>query len=327
MQERGGREFVECLMLSLGEFFSDLKSVLSLAALKRVAHKVLDDDCPGLAGQLAYFTLFSLFPFLLSLVALAGLAVDDPASLLRALTERMQGFLPKDAVMLLEDYIDLTLRDAAPSVLLFGILATFWSGWAAANAIVKGVNRAYDLRETRPWWTLGGISVLMVLGFVLVIVSLALVVFGPEVGGYVQKLIRLPDVLVTLWDVLRWGIAFLAVTSAHAVLYYLAPNAKVPFKWITPGGFAATVLVLVSSMGLDLWVSNLGRYDQIYGQVGAIMVLMLWLYVTGLMVLIGAEINAVLARMAEERKDTNIIQPQGLANRSGTQLGNTGEQP
>ncbi len=313
-------------MLGLSEFFSDLRSALSLGALKRVVRRVLDDDCPGLAGQLAYFTLFSLFPFLLSLVALAGLAVDDPASLLKVLTERLQGLLPKDAVRLLDDYIDLTLRGAAPGVLLFGTLATFWSGWAAANAIIKAVNRAYDLRESRPWWRLWGISVLLVLGFVLVIVSLALVIFGPEVGGYVQRLTGLPEAVLALWDVLRWAVAFAAVTLAHAVLYYVTPNAKVPFKWITPGGFAATALILVSSVGLDLWVTNLGgRYDQIYGQVGAIMVLMLWLYVTGLMVLIGAEINAVLTRMAEERKDTKLIQPQGSSNRSGTQLSNTSE--
>ena len=291
--------------------------------LRRVSRKVLDDDCPGLAGQLAYFTLFSMFPFLLSLVALAGLVIDDPATLLKTLTERMQGFLPGDAVGLLEGYIDLTLRNADPSVLVFAVLATFWSGWAAADAIVKAVNRAYELQETRPWWKLWGISVLMVLGFVLMVMSLALVVFGPEVGDYFQSLIGLPETFLALWDVLRWVGAFLAVSLAHALLYYVAPNAEVPFKWITPGGFAATVLILVSSVGLNLWVANLGRYDQVYGQVGAIMVLMLWLYVTGLMVLIGAEINAVLVRTAEERKDTKIVQPQGSGKQIDTQLNNT----
>ena len=307
-------------MLGIGGFFSDLKSVLNLEALRRVGYRVLDDDCLGLAGQLAYFTLFSLFPFLLSLVALAGLAVDDPASLLEVLIGRMQGFLPEDALGLIEGYIELTLRNADLSVLVFGILLTLWSGWAAASAIVKAVNRAYELQETRSWWKLWGISVLMILGFVLVVGSLALVVFGPEVGRYAQSLTGLPEAFLTLWDLLRWVGAFLAVSLAHALLYYVAPNAKVPFKWITPGGFAATVLILVSSVGLNLWVTNLGRYDQIYGQVGAIMVLMLWLYVTGLMVLIGAEINAVLARMTEERKDTKIVQPQGLENQGGTRL-------
>lgn len=309
-------------MLDLREFFSDLRSVLGPGVLQRVYRKVLDDDCPGLAGQLAYFTLFSMFPFLLSLVALAGLVIDDPATLLKTLTERMQGFLPGDAVGLLEGYIDLTLRNADPSVLVFAVLATFWSGWAAADAIVKAVNRAYELQETRPWWKLWGISVLMVLGFVLVVVSLALVVFGPEVGGYFQSLIGLPETLLALWDVLRWAGAFLAVSLAHALLYYVAPNAEVPFKWITPGGFAATVLILVASVGLNVWVANLGRYDQVYGQVGAIMVLMLWLYVTGLMVLVGAEVNAVLARAAEERKDTMIVRPQSSEGQSETQPNN-----
>jgi membrane protein len=307
-------------MLNLREFSSDLRSVLGPGVLRRVGRKVLDDDCPGLAGQLAYFTLFSMFPFLLSLVALAGLVIDDPATVLKTLTERMQGFLPGDAVGLLEGYIDLTLRNADPSVLVFAVLATFWSGWAAADAIVKAVNRAYQLQETRPWWTLWGISVLMVLGFVLVVMSLALVVFGPEVGDYFQSLIGLPETFLALWDVLRWVGAFLAVSLAHALLYYVAPNAEVPFKWITPGGFAATVLILLSSVGLNLWVANLGRYDQVYGQVGAIMVLMLWLYVTGLMVLIGAEINAVLVRTAEERKDTKIVRPGSSANQSRSHI-------
>jgi membrane protein len=220
----------------LREFFSDLRSVLSLGALKRVGRKVLDDDCPGLAGQLAYFTLFSLFPFLLSLVTLAGLVIDEPESILRTLTERMQSFLPDDAVGLLTGYIDRTLRGASPSVLSVGVLATLWSGWAAADAIIKAINRAYDLRETRPLWKLGGISALMILGFVLVIATLALVVFGPEVGGYVQRLTGLPDAFLALWGILRWAVAFFAVTLAHDLLYYLAPNAKVPFKWITPGG-------------------------------------------------------------------------------------------
>jgi membrane protein len=160
----------------------------------------------------------------------------------------------------------------------------------------------------------------MVLGFVLVVMSLALVVFGPEVGDYFQSLIGLPETFLALWDVLRWVGAFLAVSLAHALLYYVAPNAEVPFKWITPGGFAATVLILLSSVGLNLWVANLGRYDQVYGQVGAIMVLMLWLYVTGLMVLIGAEINAVLVRTAEERKDTKIVRPGSSANQSRSHI-------
>ena len=148
---------------------------------------------------------------------------------------------------------------------------------------------------------------MIILGFMLLITALALVVFSPGAGGYVQRLTGLPDFLLVLWGIARWVLAFLAVTLALSILYYLAPNAELPFKWITPGGFAATVLILVSSVALNLYVANFGRYDQIYGQLGAVIVLMLWLYLTGLMVLIGAEMNAVLARLAEERKGTKLI--------------------
>jgi membrane protein len=302
----------------LVDFFSDLKSILGFSTLKRVGRKLWDDDCLGLAGQLAYFILLSLFPFLMFLVAVASIVVNDPESALRILTERTEGFLPQDAVRLLIDYVDRTLRSAVSGVLLFGILAALTSGSAAAGAIIKATNRAYDLRETRPFWKIQGISILMVLGLALLIAALALVILGPGVGGYVQRLTGLPNVFLPIWRIVRWGVAFLAVTFALDILYYVAPNADLPFKWITPGGVAATVLTLISSVVLNLYVANFGHYDQIYGQLGAVIVLMLWLYITGLMVLIGAEMNAVIAHTAEERLGTALIQAGTPAGKSDT---------
>jgi len=147
----------------LNEFISDLRSVLGLSALKRVGRRMLDDDCFGLAGQLAFFSLLSLFPFLMFLVALAGLVISETETVLRTLTERMQDVLPRNVVGLLVDYIDRTLRSATPSVLFLGALAAFWSGWAA-DALIKGTNRAYDLRVTRPLWKRASLSVAMVWG-------------------------------------------------------------------------------------------------------------------------------------------------------------------
>lgn len=275
---------------------------------------MLDDDCFGLAGQLAFFSLLSLFPFLMFLVALAGLVISDPGTVLRTLTERMQDVLPRDVVGLLVDYIDRTLRSATPSVLFLGVLAAFWSGWAAADALIKGTNRAYDLRETRPLWKLASLSVAMVWGLTLLIATLTLVVLGPEVGSYVLGLTGLPDTFLTLWGILRWALAFLAVTVAQAVLYYLAPDADLPFKWVTPGGLSATVLMFISSAALLLYAANSGRYDQIYGQLGAVIVTMLWLYYTGLVLLIGAEMNAVLARIVEERKGITFVRSGSASN-------------
>jgi membrane protein len=297
----------------LREFLADLRSVLGLGALRRTGRKAWDDDCPGLAAQLAYFVLLFLFPFLMLLVVLAGLAVDDPESLLETLTERMAGFVPEDAVGLLVDYADRTLRTRTSGVLFFAVLLVLGSGSAASQAVVKAANRAYEVRETRPFFKIWGISVLMGLGVTLLVGALAFATFGPEIGGYVQRLTGLPGVFLLFWGALSWVLAFLVVTLALAVLYYLAPNAGLPFKWITPGGFMATVLMLAASVALNLYVSNIGRYDQVYGQLGAVVVLMLWLYVTGLMVLIGVEMNAVLARMAEEKKDVELVRAEDEA--------------
>ena len=297
----------------LRELLADLRSILGIGALRRVGLKAWHDDCPGLAAQLAYFVLLFLFPFLMLLVAVAGLAVDDPESVLETLTERMRGLVPEDAVSLLVDYADRTLGSRNSSVLLYAIPLVLGSGSAASQAIIKAANRAYDVRETRPFFKVWGISALMGLGVTLLVGALAFATFGPEVGGYVRRLTGLPGVFLTFWDALGWTLAFLAVTLALAILYYLAPNADLPFKWITPGGFAATVLMLASSVALNLYVTNIGRYDQVYGQLGAVVVLMLWLYVTGLMVLIGTEMNAVLARMAEERKDVELVRAEDEA--------------
>ena len=133
-----------------------------------------------------------------------------------------------------------------------------------------------------------------------------MVIFSPEAGGYLQRLTGLPGSLLTLWGLLSWVVAFVALSLAHAVLYYLAPDADLPFKWVTPGGLTVTVLILVASVTLDFYVANLARYDQLYGSLTAVAVLMLWLYVTGFMVIVGVEINAVLTRMTEERKDAGL---------------------
>jgi membrane protein len=295
------------------EFLADLRSVLGVGALRRAGRKAWEDDCPGLAAQLAYFVLLFLFPFLMLLVAVVGLAVNEPQMVLETLAQRMRGFLPEDAVGLLVDYADRTLSSRTSGVLLFAGLLVLGSGSAASQAIVKAANRAYDLRETRSFFRIWVVSILMGLGVTLLVGALAFASFGPEIGGYVRRLTGLPGVFVIFWGALSWVLAFFTVTIALAVLYYLAPNAGLPFKWITPGGFAATVLMLAASVALNLYVSNIGRYDQVYGQLGAVVVLMLWLYVIGLTVLIGVEMNAVLARMAEEKKGVELVQTEDEA--------------
>lgn len=292
-------------MTAVRDFLSDVRGIVGPRFLARVLIKVRENDLLGLAGQLTYFFLLSFFPFLIFLVALAGLVLDDPEAAVRRLISESAGFLPQEAIELIVAYLDRTLRGTGPGILVFGIVTTLWMGSAASISITKAANRAYNLAETRPFWKLRGTSVLLALGFTLLMATISLVAFGVET--FIRTLGGPSGSLLPLWDIVRWVAAFGVVTVALSVLYYLAPDARVPFKWITPGGFVATVLMFAASIALSFYASRLGNYDQVYGQLGAVIVFMLWLYAMGLMVLVGVEVNAVLARKIEDKKDVELV--------------------
>jgi membrane protein len=264
------------------------------------------NDLLGLAGQLAYFFLLFFFPFLIFLVSLTGLVIGNPEAGLKNLFEVFTRLVPANAQTLVVDYVDRTLRTASTGVLVLGILGALWLGQAVSISITKAANRSYRLEESRPFWRLRGACLIITLGFTLLIAVLTLAVFN--VGAYVSAIAGLPESATSLGKPLSWAMVFVAITLALDVLYYLAPDAKLPFKWITPGGFMATILLFLADGALSYYVSKLGNYGQVYGQLGAVIVFMLWLYVTGLMVLLGLEINAVIARKAEERKGIELVQ-------------------
>lgn len=289
----------------MGNFYSDLKSVLGRRMLWEVVLGMRRNDLLGLAGQLAYFFLLFFFPFLIFLVSLTGLVIANPEAGLKTLFGALTGLVPANARTLVVDYVDSTLRSASAGALVLGILGALWLGQAASISITKAANRSYRLEENRPFWRLRGTCLIMTLGFTLLISVLIIAVFN--VGLHVAPSDGLSESATGLGKLLGWAMVFVVITLALDLLYYLAPDAELPFKWITPGGFIATMLLFVSDGALSYYVATLGNYGQIYGQLGAVIIFMLWLYVTGLMVLLGLEINAVLARIAEERRDIEVV--------------------
>ncbi len=290
----------------MGDFYSDLKSILGPRMLWEVVVGMRRNDLLGLAGQLAYFFLLFFFPFLIFVVSLTGLVIGNPEAGLKSLFEALTGLLPANAHTLVVDYVDRTLRTASTGALVLGILGALWLGQAASISITKAANRSYRLEESRPFWRLRGTCLIITLGFTLLVAVLTLAVFN--VGVFVPTIAGLPETATSLGKHLSWAMVFVAITLALDLLYFLAPDAKLQFKWITPGGLIATILLFVSDGAFSYYVSKVGNYGQIYGQLGAVIVFMLWLYVTGLMVLLGLEINAVLARTAEERKGIELVQ-------------------
>lgn len=290
----------------MAQFFTDLKRILGPTALRRTVRQLLENDALALAGQLAYLFILFLFPFLIFLVTLAGIAVTDPETTLKDLTRRMEGFWPHETIELIKGYLVRTARSVSLATFISSLLFTLGVGSAAAEAISNAANHFYGVRETRPFWKVRGVAILLIFAFTLMIVALAFMVLSSHTGGYLQRALGLPDVFLDLWTLFGWLMTFLAVTLALDVLYYLAPNADIPFRWVTPGGLTAAILLLVANQIMRFFVADVFHYDQLYGQLGAGIVLLTWLYVIGLVVLIGIQMNAVLAQLAEEHEAIEI---------------------
>jgi membrane protein len=178
-------------------------------------------------------------------------------------------------------------------LLTFGVLGALWGSSAALAAIVSAVNRAYDLPETRPWWRVRLTAALLTLALAVIVIAAGVLVLA---GPAIMRLLGLVDTngAMLIWNVVRWPAAFALVAVGIGVIYYYAPDADKDWLWVTPGAVVATILWLVSSVAFKLYIDTFTDYEGSYGAVGGIIILLLWLYLSGLGILIGAELNAEL---------------------------------
>jgi membrane protein len=263
--------------------------------------EVREDDCLGWAAQLAYYLLFAVFPFFLFLTALLGF-LPIP-NLMERIIGGLAMVLPGEAVTLLQDNIRQLVTEQKGGLLSFGILAALWSSSSAVVAITAALNQAYDVEEGRPWWKVRGIALLLTMGLSLfLLLAVVLLIFGPQLGRGLASLVGLGSVFETLWNILRWPVSAGLLIVALAVVYYFAPDVEQAWKWITPGAVCAVLATLLVSLGFSLYVSHFGSYNKTYGSLGAVIVFLTWLYLTGLCLLVGGEINAEIEHAAPEGK-------------------------
>jgi membrane protein len=269
---------------------------------RRVIHEIQEDDCWGRAAQLAYYFLFALFPFFLVLTTLLGyLPVPN---LMDRLMEMLAEMLPGDALRLVQDNVREIVTSQRGGLLSFGILAALWTSSSAITAIVDGLNRAYDVQEGRPYWKVRLIAIVLTVGLSLfIIVSLVLLTFGPQIGGWIADQVGLGSVFQIAWNLLRWPVIVGLIVLAMALVYYVAPDVEQRWQWITPGSLVAVVGWLLASLGFSFYVNNFASYNATYGSIGAVIVLLTWMYVSGFFVLLGGEINAEIEHAASNGKD------------------------
>ena len=261
-----------------------------------------EDNCLGMAAQLAYYFFFALFPALLFVVAVAS--YFPVATLVDDMFRTLGGFVPPEALSLITDQLKKISNDQQGGLLTFGMLLTLWSSSGAMTAIIDTLNNAYDIQEGRPWWNVRLTAIALTVGVsVFILVSFALITVGPTFAERVADWVGLGAAFEWTWKILQWPLVFALASAAIAGVYYWGPDAEQDWVWLTPGAIAATMLWILASLGFKYYVVSMGNYTETYGAIGAFMVLMLWFYITGLVILLGAEMNAEIEHASPYGKD------------------------
>jgi membrane protein len=267
--------------------------------LKRTAKEFQDDQLTDLAAGLTYYAVLAIFPALIALVSILGL-IGDSAT--QPLIDNVEALAPGPAQTILVDAIrQISSSQAAGLGLVLGLAGALWSASGYVGGFARASNRIYEVEEGRPFWKLRPlqIGITMAMIMLLAICAIAVVISGPlarEVGDVVGA----GDSAVTIWDIAKWPVIVLAVITMVSVLFWTAPNVKQPgFRWITPGGVVAVLLWLAASLLFAFYVSNFSSYNATYGSIAAVIVFLVWLWITNLAILFGAELNAELERERE----------------------------
>jgi membrane protein len=269
--------------------------------LKRTAKETSADNVLGLAAQLAYYFLLALVPAIVFLVALTSFF---PPDVIDQMMTGLAAFAPPDVLSIIEEQIRSLRGGDHGGVLTFGLLFALWSSSAAVVSITDALNRAYDIEEGRPWWKVRLVAIGLTLSLALfVLVAFTLVMIGPTLAESIAQRVGLGSAFATAWKIVQWPVVFALIAIAIAVLNYFAPDAEQDWTWVSPGAVLATALWLIASLAFKIYITNFADYNATYGSLGGVIVLMLWFYISGVAILIGAEMNAEIEHASPHGKD------------------------
>lgn len=274
---------------------------------KELLMRIKKSDITGLASQLAFFFLLSLFPLLIFLFTLLPYLNLDQSEIFLFIRD----YAPESVAILLEDTLGDVLSSRNSGLLSFGIIATIWSASKGMNALTSALNRSYFQDETRSFIVARGMSVVFTVMLIAVlIVALVLPVFGQQIGMFAFSYLGLEEGFLRLWASLRWVLPPVLIYCVFSLIYWLVPNLKLQYRSVVLGSIFATVGWIVTSLGFSFYVGNYGNYSSTYGSIGAIIVLMMWLYLSGIILMLGGQINAVMSerkQVLQAREKSNAV--------------------
>jgi len=271
---------------------------------KRVAKRVIDDDIFGRAAQLSYYFLLALFPLLLVLINILGYMAQEGTAFREKLLTYLAALMPSSAIALVRTTLTEISEASGSGKVSFGLLAALWAASNGMGAISDTLNTAYNLRERRPWWKVRIISVCLTIALaILILAALALVLYGGTIGEGLAARFGFGGLFTLVWKIVQWPIALGFVLTTFNLIYNFAPDLpRSEHSWITPGAFIGVGLWLLVSFGFRAYLSFFDSYSVTYGSLGAVIVLMLWFYLTGVAILIGGEVNSELSRKKAQEK-------------------------
>lgn len=265
----------------LVEFFKDLWSEVS------------EDDIFDGAATLAFYWMLALFPAMIFLLSLLPyLPIEN---LYEAIMDLFKQALPQESAMLLSGVIEEVTTDQNSGLLSFGILATIWAASNGMYAIMRQLNRTYDVSEARSFLKGRFVATGLTLIFgVVIVIAFSLIVFGGHLQTYLIGLFGYESAWLLFFRIFRWVVIVGLLLAGFAILYYFGPNVDQKFRFITPGSILGSSLLILASLGFQFYVNNFANYAATYGSIGAVIILMLWLYIAGIVILLGSEVNALL---------------------------------
>jgi len=274
---------------------------------KTVLGEIQDDDVFGRSAQLAYYFLLALFPLLLFLTSVIGIILGSGTGLRHSLFNYLSQVLPSSAFQLVDSTMYEVSTASSGGKVTFGIIAALWAASNGMGAITQALNVAYDVKETRPWWKQRLTAVGLTVGLsIFVISALVLILYGGRLAAYLAALYGFGEVFVVTWKIAQWPLPLAFMLLSFALVYYLAPDVhEQKWVWVTPGSVTGVVLWLLVSFGFKLYLHFFDSYSKTYGALGAVIVLMLWLYFTGAAILIGGEVNSEIENAAAVDGDPN----------------------
>ena len=284
--------------------------------IKQVWNSSYADGVFNRSAELAYYFFLSLFPGIIFIITLLGFVFRNNTQLTGMLLEYLGTTLPGTAFELIRKVITEITQASGSGKLTFGILAALWTANSGMTALEDALNAVYDIKETRPLWKTYGIAlILTIAASLLIIAALTIVLYGGTLAQLVSDTIGLKPEVYWAWKILQWPIALFFVSLVASMAYYAAPNLKQRcWQWLSPGAAFATLGWVAASGLLRLYFHFFTAYAKIYGSLGAVMVLLTWLYITGAMLLLGAEVNMVLEHAEVQ---ANAVPPEDKPSPSG----------